>query len=174
MGTGKKSGGKLISAALEFFQKAKKQRAGRAQQNKMDYDKLQHALVGDVRPGRPSGSGYHWRPGGNDFDGRRIRPDSKRPVGDNGVYQADPEFFDAGPPPIWKPKGGNGGTSTFFPDSWTGEDVDKNIATAFRKSQPHPTDPNMWVGESGGVKISGYYDGNNGRGYTHGFPSDQQ
>ena len=174
---GKKSGGKLISAALDFLKKAKKQRAARRTQGKMDPDRLEHMIKGDVKPGANRGSGYHYRPGGNDFPDRRLKPNTKTFVGDKGVYTAEPEFFDkAMPPPPgqWKPKSGPGGTSAFFPDDWTPEQVDKGVADAFRNSSQHPADPDRWLGEADGVKISGYYDNTTPHGYTHGFPDNNQ
>lgn len=177
MATGKKSGGKLISAALEFLKKAKGQRAARRTTRKMDPENLSHMMKGDVKPGANRGSGYHYRPGGNDFEGRRLKPGTKKDLGDKGVYSAEPEFFDkAMPPPPgqWKPKSGPGGTSAFFPDHWTPEQVDKSVGDAFRNSKQHPTDSSRWLGEVDGVKISGYYDSSTPHGYTHGFPDNVQ
>ncbi|MDN3243833.1 EndoU domain-containing protein [Glycomyces tritici] len=174
---GKKSGGKLISAALDFIKKAKGQRVSRRTQNKMDPEKLEHMLMGEIKPGANRGSGYHHRPGGNDFDDRRIKPDSKKMLGDKGVYSAEPEFFDKTMPPPpgqWKPKSGPGGTSAFFPDDWDAGKIDKSVTEAFKNSKTHPTDPNRWLGEVDGVKISGYYDNSVPQGFTHGFPDNVQ
>ncbi|MDQ0366556.1 EndoU domain-containing protein [Catenuloplanes indicus] len=55
----------------------------------------------------------------------------------NGVYEAEPEFFDPTlDPPAgrWKPKAGNEGVSTFFPNDWTPAQVDNAIAGAFENS----------------------------------------
>ena len=49
--------------------------------------------VGRWRPGRPKGSGFHYRPGGEDFPDRRLVPGSKVTY-PNGVYKAEPGFFD--------------------------------------------------------------------------------
>ncbi|MFC3493469.1 EndoU domain-containing protein [Glycomyces rhizosphaerae] len=170
---GRKSGGKLIGAALDFLKKAQKQRPARRLQRKMDDHGLEHVFKGHTRPGRNSGTGYHYRPGGNDMPDRRIKPDTRKDVGDNGVYQAESEFFDSTMPPPpgqWKPKAGENGVATFFPDDWTPDQVDRSIASAFRKSSPHPDDPDAWIGESDGIKIMGYYDSAAPHGYTHGFP----
>ncbi|WP_245923413.1 EndoU domain-containing protein [Paractinoplanes atraurantiacus] len=101
---------------------------------------------GHVRPGQSKGSGYHYRPGGEDFPDRRLVPGSEVTY-PNGVYEAEPEFFDPtmNPPAgAWKPKAGNGGVSTFFPNDWTPAQVDNAVAGAFKNSTPLPG--NMWAG----------------------------
>ena len=109
-----KGSGKLMRAALRFLRKTRK----RARPDRMNPYFTTHTIGGGhVKPGRPKGSGYHYRPGGEDFPDRRLVPGTKVTY-PNGVYKAEPEFFDPtlNPPAgAWKPKAGNGGVSTFFP-----------------------------------------------------------
>jgi len=153
-----RGGGKLISAAFRYLKKAKRrQRPGR-----LDHARRDHLFRGEVRrphnphaPGR--GTGYHYRPGGQDFPDRRIVPGSvNRPTPD-GPYSARPEYFDhGGNPPGWVPKSGNGGVSTFFPDHWTPAQVDAAIPTAFQNARPIPG-TSRWEGFYRGVRIEGWY-----------------
>lgn len=172
---GNRRGVNVIEAAEEYFQTAmgRRGRVRRKNLNQMDYDKMVHALKGDMRPNRPGGTGYHYRPDGKDFPGRRIVPGSEQPVGSNGVYQAKPEY--QLPDGDWQPKAGNNGVSTFFPKDWTPKQVDTAVSSAYRNSKPDPANPNAaWIGTHNGVRIMGYYDRTNGRGYTHGFPAADQ
>jgi len=157
--------GKLMRAALRFLRKTRK----RARPDRMNPHFTTHTIGGGhVRPGLPKGSGYHYRPGGEDFPDRRIVPGSKVTY-PNGVYKAKPEFFDPtlNPPAgAWKPKSGNGGVSTFFPDDWTPAQVDNAVSGAFKNSTPLPG--NMWAGTYNGVTIRGFY--NQSGGFTHGWP----
>lgn len=160
-----KGSGRLMRAALAFLKKADK----RGRPGRMSPHFRQHVFGGHVKPGHPSGSGYHYRPGGEDFPGRRLKPGSKTTDPKTGAYTANPEFFDPtiNPPHGgWKPKGGNGGTSSFYPDHWTPAQVDAAPAGAFRNSVP--VGGNKWRGTYGGVVIEGFYDGAGG--YTHGWP----
>jgi len=159
--------GKLMRAALKFLRRAER----RARPGRMTPHARRHVFGGDVRPGKTKGSGYHYRPGGKDFPDRRIIPGTKRIDPRTGVYEAKPEFFDptVNPPHgAWKPKAGNGGNSSFFPDHWTPAQVDAAIPGAFRRASPVPGDPDKWRGTYGGVTIEGFYDGHGG--YRHGWP----
>lgn len=162
---GGKAGGRLMRAALKFLKRTRK----RTRPDRMNPHFTDHVFGGHVRPGSNKGSGYHYRPGGEDFPGRRIKPGT-RVDHPNGVYEARPEFFDPtmNPPAgAWKPKAGNGGVSTFFPDHWTPSQVDNAISGAFQKARPVPG-TNMWEGTYRGVKIQGFYNGSGG--FTHGWP----
>jgi hypothetical protein len=166
-------GATIVSKADEFFKGAKGRNARIRQNNanQIDVDRLIHALKGDMRPNHNGGTGYHYRPGGKDWDGRRIEPGSQRPVGNNGVYEARPGY--QRPDGTWQPKAGNNGISTFFPDDWTPSQVNDAISRAYRNSAPDPANPNSWIGHSNGVRITGFYD-NNKPGYTHGYPHANQ
>ncbi|MDG4820620.1 EndoU domain-containing protein [Asanoa sp. WMMD1127] len=157
-----------MRAALQYLRRAKKRtRPGRLPPRGLD-----HVFGGDVRPTKPKGSGYHYRPGGVDFPGRRLQPGSLSRNPRTGVYTAKPEFFDAQLDPPhgrWKPKAGNQGFSTFFPDHWTPAQVDAAIAGAFRNHTLVPGSTKVWRGTYGGVKIEGYLDPATGA-LKHGWP----
>lgn len=162
-----KSGGTLMRAALKFLRKAnRRNRPGRMNAHFRD-----HVFGGHVKPGMPKGSGYHYRPGGQDFPGRRLVPGTKQVDPKTRAYRAEPEFFDPtiNPPHgAWKPKAGNGGESSFFPDHWTPAQVDAAIPGAFRNAAPVPGYPNKWRGTYNGLTIEGFYNASGG--FTHGWP----
>ena len=164
-----RAGGTLLSAAFRFLRKAKRrQRAGR-----LPHDRRVHVFRGDVRPATATapgrGSGYHYRPGGQDFPDRRIVPGSEYRPTPNGPYTARPEFLDRSVnPPRWVPKTAFHGQSTFFPDHWTPAQVDAAIPTAFRNSTPLPG-TGRWVGMYRGVRIEGWYAPGGGLG--NGWPT---
>lgn len=162
---GGKAGGRLMRAALRYLKRAnKRNRSGR-----MTPWAREHVFRGHERPGLSTGSGYHYRPGGRDFPGRRIKPGTITRDPRTGAYTAKPEYFDPtiNPPTgAWKPKGGNNGTSSFFPDHWTPAEVDAAIPGAFRNAVRQPD--GTWIGSYRGVTIQGYYDGPNG--FKHGWP----
>ncbi|MCY1138008.1 EndoU domain-containing protein [Actinoplanes sp. Pm04-4] len=160
-----KGSGRLMRAALRFLRRTKK----RARPDRMNPHFTTHTIGGgDLKPGKTKGTGYHYRPGGQDFPGRRLMPGTKVTYG-NGVYEAKVEFFDPtlNPPAgAWKGKAGNKGFSTFFPDDWTPAQVDNAVSGAFKNSTPFPG--GMWAGTYNGVTIRGYYD--EAGGFTHGWP----
>ncbi|MGH3390211.1 MAG: EndoU domain-containing protein [Actinomadura sp.] len=163
---GKAAGG-LMAAALKFLKRAnKRNRPGRMNSHFRD-----HVIGGGhVKPGMPKGSGYHYRPGGQDFPDRRLVPGTKVVDPKTGAYRAEPEFFDStlNPPNgAWKPKAGNGGESSFFPDNWTPAQVDAAIPGAFRNATPVPG-TNKWQGDYNGLTVEGFY--NSSGGFTHGWP----
>jgi len=168
MARGGQGGGKLMRAALRYLRRANR----RSRPGRMTPRGREHVFLGDARHGSPTGSGYHYRPGGQDFPGRRLQPGSVNRNTRTGVYTARPEYFDPtiNPPQgAWKPKGGNGGVSTFFPDHWTPAQVDSAISGAFRGSTPVPGVANMWQGTYNGIKIQGYLDPQTGA-LRHGWP----
>ena len=157
----KKTSGGLIRAALDFLRKNRR-RGGDT--DRVRGDRLHHVIHGDVHRDRGYGTGYHHRPGDQDLPDRRIGPvEASHP---NGVYDARPEYFDQGPPPVWLPKKYNA-KNTFFPDSWSANDIDDGISEAFKNGVKHSD--GKWYGEHNGVYISGYYDSATGR-IDNGFP----
>jgi hypothetical protein len=158
---GKAAGG-LMASALKFIRRAnKRNRPGRMRPWARD-----HVIGGGHVNNSGLGSGYHYRPGGQDFPGRRIKPNSKTIDKRTGAYTAEPEYWNPnGNPPGWVGKSGNQGVSSFFPDHWTAAEVDAAIGGAFRNSVPHG--PNMWRGTYKGLLIEGYY---NQGGLGHGWP----
>ncbi len=154
-----------MRAALSYLKRAnKRNRPGRMNAHFRD-----HVFGGHVRPGQPKGSGYHYRPGGKDFPDRRIKPGTVNRDPRTGAYEAEPEFFDPTRNPPhgeWKPKAGNGGVSSFYPDHWTPAQVDAAVPGAFRNAVP--AGGNMWRGTYRGLTIEGFYDGAGG--FTHGWP----
>ncbi|MFF0658087.1 MULTISPECIES: EndoU domain-containing protein [Micromonospora] len=162
---GGKAGGRLMRAALRFLKRTKT----RNRPDRMNPHFTEHVMGGHVKPGMPKGSGYHYRPGGQDFPDRRIKPGTTQRDTRTGVYTAEPEFFDPTLDPPngrWKAKAGNGGVSTFFPDHWTPAQVDNAIPAAFQNAVP--AGPNKWRGTYKGVTIEGFY--NSSGGFTHGWP----
>ena len=157
-----------MRAAFQFLRRAnKRNRPGRMNPHFRD-----HVIGGGhVKPGAPKGSGYHYRPGGQDFPGRRLQPGTVVRDPKTGAYRAKPEFFDPtiNPPHGgWKSKAGpNGGESSFFPDHWTPAQVDAAIPGAFANAVPVPNS-NKWRGVYNNVVIEGFY--NSSGGFTHGWP----
>ena len=163
-GSGKASG-RLMRAALKYLKRAnRRNRPGRMNAHFRD-----HVFGGHVKPGQPRGSGYHYRPGGEDFPGRRLKPGTVNRDPRTGAYEAEPEFFDPTRNPPhgeWKPKAGNNGVSSFYPDHWTPAEVDAAVPGAFNNAVP--AGGNMWRGTYRGLTIEGFYDGAGG--FTHGWP----
>ncbi|MET8906542.1 EndoU domain-containing protein [Micromonospora sp. NPDC004551] len=163
-GSGKASG-RLMRAALKYLKRAnRRNRPGRMNAHFRD-----HVFGGHVKPGQPKGSGYHYRPGGQDFPGRRLKPGTVNRDPRTGAYEAEPEFFDPTRNPPhgeWKPKAGNNGVSSFYPDHWTPAEVDAAVPGAFNNAVP--AGGNMWRGTYRGLTIEGFYDGAGG--FTHGWP----
>ncbi|GIF45598.1 EndoU nuclease-like protein [Asanoa ferruginea] len=161
----KSGGGKLMRAALQYLKKANQrgERHGRMRPWARD-----HVFKGHIKPGAPTGSGFHYRPGGQDWPGRRIKTSTVTRDPDTGLYQAEVEYFDRSVPPdgAWRPKSGHGGVSTFFPDHWSPSEVDNAVNTAFHRSSPVPgTD--RWRGDYRGITIEGFY---HQGGVGHGWP----
>ncbi|MGC4893710.1 EndoU domain-containing protein [Micromonospora sp. DT31] len=164
--SGGKAGGRLMRAALRFLKRTKT----RNRPDRMNPHFTEHVFRGHPKPGAPKGSGYHYRPGGQDFPGRRLQPGTVVKDPRTGAYTGKPEFFDPtmNPPHgAWKPKKGNGGESSFFPDDWTPAQVDNAITGAFQNAKPVPG-TSMWRGTHKGLVIEGFYNGSGG--FTHGWP----
>ncbi|RKN48675.1 hypothetical protein D7223_09390 [Micromonospora endolithica] len=158
----RKSSGKLVRAALRYLRKQDGRAAKRARAERMTPERLRHTFQGETHTRK----GYHYRPGGQDFENRRIGQVLRR---DNttGVYEAKVEFY-KDPPGQWMPKVGQG-RSTFFPDDWTPGQVDAAVTSAFKDPATQRLPDGSWLGEANGVPIMGYYDLNTGA-LKHGFP----
>jgi hypothetical protein len=111
-----------------------------------------HIFRGEVRRGPGGtlrGSGYHHRFMGTDPPDRRVTVTRR---GSNGTYAGDVEMRG---PNGWLPKPGG---SSFFPDNWTPQQVDRTIRDAFAGAQPVPgTGGRRWRGLSNGVVVEGSY-----------------
>jgi len=171
-----KGNGGLLRAALKFLKKADYQRAKRAVNHRLEPHQLRHMLQGNsnstnyngVRSGsgkHGSRTGYHYRPGGKDFPGRRIipPPGKTHPSGAYDVktqFEVDQSRARDGSRMVWMDKKGPDGTSTFFPDHWTPQQIDGAVSGAFEKGSKE-VDGN-WTGWAGTgperLQISGKYD----------------
>jgi hypothetical protein len=63
----------------------------------------------------------------------RLKTGIKTPIGSNGCYEAEVEIFNG---VDWKPKIGNDGVASFFPDNMTQAEILEEIAFARSKVQP--------------------------------------
>lgn len=106
---------------------------------------LHHIFEGEInRKGKPVG--YHSRPGGVDADGAKIVRIQDKP-NRAGVYTAIIAIRDGNQ---WKEK-----FSSFFPDSFSADDVTAAVLNAYNKSSDKKRQP--WQGPSGhGFNIQGY------------------
>ncbi|MEU5881172.1 EndoU domain-containing protein [Spirillospora sp. NPDC047279] len=86
-----------------------------------------HVFRGEVRKGGGgnwTAGGYHHRFMGQDWPDRRIGPVTA--TGPNGTYRARVQMLGPGNQWVDKPY-----PSTFFPDNWTPQQVDRSIRGAF-------------------------------------------
>ena len=125
-----------------------------------------HIFRGEVRRGPGGnlrGSGWHHRFMGQDPPDRRVTQINRTDV--NGTYHADVQM--RGPGGQWYDKPGG---SSFFPDNWTPQRVDRTINDAFAGSSPIPgTNNRRWEGVADGIPIQGSYR-RNGRDWDSGWP----
>jgi hypothetical protein len=140
---------------------------------RLRHPRYQHRHVGHVNPhapGGPRGTGFHHRFGGQNPPGARVRvdPNTGREMilehGYHGTYRARVDVQDAAG--NWHPKRGS---STFFPDNWTPQTVDETVNDAFRRRDPHPTDPDKWRGSANGLTVDGFFD-SSGHGWYSAWP----
>jgi hypothetical protein len=126
-----------------------------------------HVFRGEVRGGPGGGlrgSGWHHRFMGQDPPDRRVTRVTRRGV--DGTYAADVEMR-GGPSGGWYPKPAG---SSFFPDNWTPQRVDRAIDDAFTSGGPIPgTNNRRWRGTADGLLIEGSYH-RNGRTWNSGWP----
>jgi hypothetical protein len=174
-GTTVKGGKGLLRAALKYLRKADVQRAKRAANHRLEPHQLRHMMQGNanssdyqgVRSGHGkhgSRTGYHYRPGGKDFPGRRIipPPGKTHPSGAYDVrtqFEVDQSKGRDGSKMVWMDKKGSTGTSTFFPDHWTPQQIDGAVGDAF-KNATFDSEKGTWWGVVGQhkLKIAGRYD----------------
>lgn len=122
-----------------------------------------HVFRGEVRRNRNGtlvGSGYHHRFMGQDPPDRRVTQVRARDV--TGAYRANVQMKG---PNGWvdKPAG-----STFFPDNWTPQEVDRTINDAFASHTPAPGG-RRWYGRANGLNIEGSYH-RNGKDWDSAWP----
>jgi hypothetical protein len=124
-----------------------------------------HVFRGEMRRGPGGGvrpSGWHHRFMGVDPPDRRVTQVTQRDV--TGAYRAEVEFNG---PNGWVPKHGG---SSFFPDSWTPQEVHRAITEAHANGSVVPgTNGRRWQGSANGVNIQGSYHPN-GRTWNSGWP----
>ncbi len=108
---------------------------------------LRHIFYGEInRRGKPTG--FHARPGGKDPSSSRIKK-IKSKANKEGIYTADVEVYDSSQK-SWKAK-----FSSFFPNSFSKDDVINAILNAYKKRNKAKNEP--WSGPSGhGFLIQGY------------------
>jgi len=119
----------------------------------------------------PKGTGYKFSgchsKSALDELGSNARIEITIPVNSHGVYEA--KIFAKGPNGIEIPKTGNGGKSTFFPDSWDETKILEEVEHAVKNNVGQvPASvggaPNQFYGFSkdGNIKIEFYYNDSNG------------
>lgn len=173
-----KAGDGLIRVAMKFMKKADFQRTKRAAGHRLEPHQLRHMMQGSSGtkhfdglrsgPGKyGTRTGYHYRPGGQDFPGRRILPPPNKthPSGAYDVrtqFEVDQSKAKDGSKMVWTDKKGPGGSSTFFPDHWTPQQVDGAVSGAFQNGTFDAT-KGTWKGIGpDGLKIEGRFDPNTG------------
>jgi hypothetical protein len=179
-----KSGKGLVGIAMKFLKKAD-HNGRRGRNSKLEPHALRHMMQGNanstkhrsLRTGNTvkngTRTGYHYRPGGQDFPGRMtgLPPSKTHP---SGAYEA-PVWFEVdkskgldGSKMEWEPKKGPTNNSTFFPDHWGPEKIDNAVSNAFTQGTKNADGTWTGVGPDG-LTISGRYDPANG-GILTAFP----
>lgn len=113
-----------------------------------------HIFKGEINP-HGKAVGYHHRPGGVDPPTARVAT-MVDPPDVHGVYRAEIQVFNPATG-SWVAKKL---PSTFYPDSWSGEQVLSEIQAAYRNRTAVPNKPaNYWEGTSpSGITFAGYLD----------------
>ncbi|MGN9812319.1 EndoU domain-containing protein [Micromonospora sp. BQ11] len=128
----------------------------------MTPERLRHTMVGE-RDGRASG--WHHRPGGIDPPGAKLHEIVARDRR-TGIYHGRVSMQNRRTGE-WRAKPGG---STFFPDDWTPEQVDRAVSRAFDAPDVvKDADEGRWVGTFRGIRLRGFYDPENGK-LLHGYP----
>ncbi|MGW3890928.1 EndoU domain-containing protein [Micromonospora chokoriensis] len=128
----------------------------------MTPERLRHTLLGE-RDGRASG--WHHRPGGIDPPGAKLIEVTER-NGRTGVYRGEVAFQNRRTGE-WRQKRGG---STFFPDDWSPEQVDRAISRGFEAPDvvKNP-ETGRWSSSFRGIDLEGFYDPESGK-LSHGYP----
>jgi uncharacterized protein YukE len=110
-----------------------------------------HVFEGEVKASKIVG--YHSRPGGKDTGNLRVIKITRKPD-KNGVYKAEFEGVTSSGQKVIK-------ESSFFPDSWSQNDVADAIQQAFNNRQPvigsnGAVIPGKWKGTYNGIRIEGW------------------
>lgn len=124
--------------------------AGEGDEQPFPPDLERHVFEGEFNPnGNPVG--YHHREGGVDQGDFTVDEDTKTETDRHGVYEAEwtgtaPDGTEAGK------------NSSFFPDSYSQEDVRDSVREAFdNRTAPSSSNPRLWEGTtSDGMRIQGY------------------
>ncbi|MFF5177173.1 EndoU domain-containing protein [Micromonospora sp. NPDC000316] len=127
----------------------------------MTPERLRHTLLGE-RDGRASG--WHHRPGGIDPPGAKLHEVTARDQR-TGVYHGRVSFQNRRTGE-WREKRGG---STFFPDDWTPDQVDRAITRGFEAPDLVKDSDGRWSGTFRGIKLRGFYDTETGK-LLHGYP----
>ncbi|GIF78440.1 EndoU domain-containing protein [Asanoa siamensis] len=118
--------------------------------------KHHHVYRGEVRSSRRTGlrgTGWHHRFMGQDPPDRKVIRITSRGIG--GTYTADVAMRGGTTKNTWYIKPGG---SSFFPDNWTPQRVNRAIREAYANSTPVPnTNNRRWRGVSNGLLIEGSY-----------------
>ena len=110
---------------------------------------LKHILEGEVN-GKGNAVGFHYK-GMSSSKGKTISG-TKTTLNEVGVYEAKVEVNGI-------PKVNNGGRSTFFPDTWSPQEVVDAINEAFKNKQFVEGTRNTYIGKlSNGMKIQMFID----------------
>lgn len=114
----------------------------------------QHVFDGEIKTDRDGdyyASGYHHREGGVDQGDFTVDESAVTPTDSHGVYEA--EFSGTAPDGTEISK-----TSSFFPDSYSRDDVRGAVREAFdNRAESSSTNPRQWEGVAGdGMTIQGY------------------
>ncbi len=124
--------------------------AGEGGEHPFSPDLERHVFEGEFNAhGNPVG--YHHREGGVDEGDFKVDDATKSPVDQHGVYEAD--WTGTAPDGTEATK-----NSSFFPDSYSKEDVRDAVREAFdNRTSPSPSNPRLWEGTtSDGMTIQGY------------------
>ncbi|MEU8799391.1 EndoU domain-containing protein [Spirillospora sp. NPDC048819] len=132
-----------------------------------------HVFRGEIRtarggpnPGQRTPGGYHHRFMGQDWPDRRVGPVTA--TGPHGTYRARVQMRDGNGQWVDKPF-----ASTFFPDNWTPQSVDRTIRNAFDNhtvtAQDRFGNPRRWQGMADGLVVEGSFN-RSGRDWNSAWP----
>lgn len=147
---------------MSYLRQQKRRARTGQRRDAMTPERLRHTMVGE-RDGRASG--WHHRPGGVDPPGAKLIEVTARDRR-TGVYRGEVAFQNRRTGE-WRQKRGG---STFFPDGWTPEQVDRAVTRAF-DAPDVVKDPKSgrWSATFRGINLEGFYDPVSGK-LSHGYP----